>query len=378
MRARARQSRGRRDRVTRRRGRGSRSRPRGRRADELGERLRPDAAPHERRGRATSSPAGPEFAGQAKGSLEMKPDARVRLAHGRAQAFEPVRVANVELGSSRLRQGFVGRVADELVAESHGVLPGERRLLRPDEITSQELPQHAFRVGTREILGESEHRAEMEDLALDGAMLEQGSLLRAQEIEPCRQQGLESGWEAGLHGIGAALVHMGQELLQKEGVPPCRRGDALEPDLLERLPGEGDQEPSALVGGQWAERQRGGVALASRPGRTRVEQLWACEAEEEDRERPGSSSPDGRRDRRGRPGRSGRLRRRAPEAVSGRSPRRAVETPRAPLRPRPLARGRAPLPPGLRRPAHRRAPERARRSCPVRRPAGPSRGPAST
>jgi hypothetical protein len=88
----------------------------------------------------------------------------------------------------------------------------------------------------------------MEGLAFDSAVLEQRSLLRAQKVESCRQQCLEDGWEAEICGIGAALAHMGQELLQEERVPARSCRDAREPDLLQRLPGEGDEQVSTLLG----------------------------------------------------------------------------------------------------------------------------------
>ena len=66
----------------------------------------------------------PDLTGQGAGTFEMEADAGVRLGHRGAKVFEPAGVALVEASSSRLRQGFVGRVADELVTEPNGFFPG--------------------------------------------------------------------------------------------------------------------------------------------------------------------------------------------------------------------------------------------------------------
>ena len=102
---------------------------------------------------------------------------------------------------------------------------------------------------------------------------------------------------------------------RKRGFPPAVAAMRSSPASSSVVPREGDEKLAALLGRERAERQRGRVSLASRPGRARVEELRAREAEEEDGSVPDPGSPDGRRGRRARAARSGRLRRRAPAAA---------------------------------------------------------------
>src|SRR5207244_7001971 len=120
--------------------------------------------------------------------LEVVAENLLELRHAFARLLlEPSRVLLVQLGARLLRQRAVGGVADQDVAEPVRGLVHERARCGLHELTAPELAQHLR--GARGRLGaQSEQRAEVEELSLDGAALEQRALAPIEAVEPLREQ----------------------------------------------------------------------------------------------------------------------------------------------------------------------------------------------
>src|SRR5437763_16976891 len=94
--------------------------------------------------------------------LEVVADDLVTLDQGVAVFVEPIREADVELGADRLREGVVGRVADEQVAEAVTVVARELGAVGANELVADERGEPGRHPG---LLGrERLDRAAMEDL----------------------------------------------------------------------------------------------------------------------------------------------------------------------------------------------------------------------
>jgi hypothetical protein len=103
-------------------------------------------------------------------------DDLVQLDEFRAVLLEPIPEPLVQFGPRRLRQRHVGGVADEEVAETIGVLAGELRLVRADELLANERAQPDCDL--RLLRGKRLHSALVEDPALDRATLKHPALGR--------------------------------------------------------------------------------------------------------------------------------------------------------------------------------------------------------
>src|SRR3954467_3044000 len=93
---------------------------------------------------------------------------------------EPLREAGVKICTRLLRQRFVRRVADQQVPEAEGVVIGERRVFRSDQLLPDEADEVLLHAGTRGFGRQLTNRRAVEDLPLDGAPLDEGTLLRAE------------------------------------------------------------------------------------------------------------------------------------------------------------------------------------------------------
>src|SRR5207253_8706566 len=106
--------------------------------------------------------------------------------------LQPVRVQLMELAAGSFRQAAVRRIADQDVAKPVGRLVHERGTPTPYELAADELVEQrrclALRLG-----GERQYGTEMEELALDSAVLEQRSLALLQPVEPLGEQGVDRG-----------------------------------------------------------------------------------------------------------------------------------------------------------------------------------------
>ena len=127
---------------------------------------------------------------------------------------EPVGEPLVQLCPLRLRQGLVGGVAHEEMAEAERILSGEQRPVRADQLLANERGQlgREPRLLGRERLDD----AVVEHLALDGAALEHGPLRRVELVEARREERLER--RRHLDFAVAGRLHHRRHLLDEERV----------------------------------------------------------------------------------------------------------------------------------------------------------------
>ena len=194
--------------------------------------------------------------------------------------FEPGREALVQFRPRSLRQRFVGRVADQEVAEAVCILARELRLVRPDELLADETVQAGLHL--RFLGGEGLHGATVEDTPLDGASLQHSAFSWLELVDPRGEQGLNRSRHSDL--AVARVLDERDHLLDEERIPLRRVADPLLEIRRER--GVTEQPLQQLVGLGGAERleqERRRVQLAAAPALPLVEELRPRDAEEQDR-----------------------------------------------------------------------------------------------
>ncbi|HXM69717.1 MAG TPA: hypothetical protein VN970_01185, partial [Thermoanaerobaculia bacterium] len=93
---------------------------------------------------------GAELGAVAEGLFEVIPRDLVELLEVAPALLEPPGKAGMQLGSVRFRQRVVCSVANEQVPEGEGVLAGEHRSVRAQEVLAhqrQKLSRHVARIG---------------------------------------------------------------------------------------------------------------------------------------------------------------------------------------------------------------------------------------
>ena len=204
----------------------------------------------------------------------------VQLDEVRRPLLEPLRKPLVELGSRRLRKRVVGRVADQEVPESVGVVPRELRAIGPDELLPDECQQSLRHV--RVAVRERPHRTLVEHPSFHRAALEHGSLSRVELVEPRCQQRLDRRWNL-YHGA-ARSVDEREHLLDEQRI--SLGGVTDPPPQLVVHAAERVQERIGFGGVERLEQDRRRVQLPAGPRRPPVEQLGTRHAEEQERAVP--------------------------------------------------------------------------------------------
>ena len=177
----------------------------------------------------------------------------------RRLVLEPVGEAAVQVCANGLREGVVGGVADEQVAEAEAVLAGELRSFGADQLVPDERCESWQHVGL--VRGERLHGAAVEDLALDCSALEHRALLRLELVESRGQERPQRRRHLDLAAVGREREHLGDE----ERVAARPVGDPRPQILRQRV----SDQRVRLVGRERLQPQR------HRPGRAPLEQLRA-------------------------------------------------------------------------------------------------------
>jgi len=107
----------------------------------------------------------------------------------------------VEVGPSRFRQGVVGGITDEEVAEAVRVVAGQLSAVGPNELLTDERDEPL--VDGSVAVGERSDRSAVKGASLDGTALEHRALGRVELVEARREEGLDR--RRHLH-LGAARV----------------------------------------------------------------------------------------------------------------------------------------------------------------------------
>src|SRR5690348_13061970 len=144
--------------------------------------------------------------------------------------------------------------------------------------------------------GEFRDGSAVEDLAFDGASLDDGPLVLAQPIESCGEESVDRRWNGDLRQITgwnplavppcqeAVVNEHPQHLLDEQGISLGRAHDPISDVLVELgTPEEIRHQLCRFAVVQTLEKHGSGVELAAAPTRTVVEELGAREADEEDR-----------------------------------------------------------------------------------------------
>src|SRR2546426_28548 len=127
-----------------------------------------------------------ELGAPAVGLLEVEADDLLELCPSLAyRPLEPVGETLVKLGPSRLSQRLVGGVSDQEVTEAVGVLGGMCRAHGPDQIATDERPEHAVDGLAGPRGREIDDRAGRELATGDRGALEHRTFVRLQSVEPC-------------------------------------------------------------------------------------------------------------------------------------------------------------------------------------------------
>ena len=105
--------------------------------------------------------------------------------------FQPDRKALVEVGSKLFGQRIVGGIPNQDVAEAEGILSGERRPVRKDELLAHERLEALVDSTMQLLVGKRLNGSPVEDRALDRAALDREPLALAQLVEPRREQHLD-------------------------------------------------------------------------------------------------------------------------------------------------------------------------------------------
>ena len=198
-------------------------------------------------------------------------------------SLEPIGELLMQGRPQRLRDGSVGRLLDQDVAEAQRVLPVDHRPRRAQHLLADEGLEVAGGERTGALGKQGRHRARPQLLADHRRPLDRRPLSRTEPIEPGREDGLDRRRNRDLPCRGPLLGEQGEDLREEERVPlrdvlnayPRRRVE-LGCEPIDQLLGLGIGEP--------LEQERAGVRLADRPGRTLFEQLRPGEAEEQDRD----------------------------------------------------------------------------------------------
>ncbi len=209
--------------------------------------------------------------------LQVVSEKLVELDELVAVRFEPPGESLVQLRADRLRHGVVGGVANQQVAEAEGVVPGKDRLVRPDELLSDERGQASRHRPV--VRGERFDRAAVEHAPFHRAAFEHGALRRVELIEPCGEQGMDRGRHDHIPVRG--FVDQRHHLLDEERIAFGRLADPVR--QVRARPTEAGDHRVGLVRAERLEEHRRRVHLAARPSGTAVEQVGPCHAEQQDR-----------------------------------------------------------------------------------------------
>nr|MBA3787365.1 hypothetical protein [Actinomycetota bacterium] len=107
------------------------------------------------------------------------------------------------------------------MTEAKGIVAGNHRRARPDELLAHETQQVAGHGGL--VDRQSLNGASVEDLALDRPTLERLALGPRELVDPGSEERLDRGRNA--HVLTSALAHHRQHLLHEERVPFSRSQD---------------------------------------------------------------------------------------------------------------------------------------------------------
>ncbi|HJP72574.1 MAG TPA: hypothetical protein VJ975_12730, partial [Candidatus Limnocylindria bacterium] len=193
--------------------------------------------------------------------------------------IQPLREALMQLCAHRLGQRLVRRVANQEVPEAEGVVPRNLRTVGTHQLLAHERQQVGWNLRAHRLRRESGHRAAVEDLALDGAALDDRALVIVERIEPGLQHGVDGGWHAQL---ARRLARQGGHLLQEERVAVGHLDDALPSRIGQGQAREQRVGQAGGIGlGQWFEEDGGRIRLAAAPSGAHVDQLGAADAQDE-------------------------------------------------------------------------------------------------
>ena len=201
----------------------------------------------------------------------------------------------MQVGALLLRHRLIGGVPDQQVAETERVLARELGTIGPDELLAREREEAGAHVRPDGLRAEGGDGAGVEDLALDGAALDHGTLVGVQSVQARGEQEVDRRWDRHVREVldGAprtpfeakeAVVDQHREhLLDEQRVALRGFEDPVPRDLrYRRLPQEVVDEQRGLVTGEGLEKDRGGVHLAATPAGADVEQLGTSDTDQQD------------------------------------------------------------------------------------------------
>ena len=198
----------------------------------------------------------------------------VELDQAGAPLLQPGGQSLVQVGPLGLRRRFVGRVADQQVAEAKRVVAGDLGRVGSDRAPAHEGGQP--RRQSRLPGGQRLHGAAVEDLALHGAVLQDRPLRGIELVEARGEQRLQRGRHD--HLAVARLLHHRRHLLDEERIAARRRQDPLACRRLE-LPLAG-RASSSRPASSWRAARAGPLPPQPAPP---VEQLGPRHAHQQDR-----------------------------------------------------------------------------------------------
>ena len=194
---------------------------------------------------------------------------------------EPLCEALVKLRTGALRERPVRGIADKEVAKAIALVLGKRGRGRADELLPHE--RREMRLDRRPT-GSGERTATAPrwktSPSTDPRSITMRTRRRASRSAPGGARGSSGDDDL---AVSAVLADHREHLLDIEWVPGRRGGDAL-PQFAGRAARASSWSMSwRTLGAERLEQQRRRVELSAAPARPRVEQLRACDAEEEDR-----------------------------------------------------------------------------------------------
>ena len=156
--------------------------------------------------------------------------------------LQPVREPSVEVGARRLRRLPIGRLLDQRMVETERVLADERRSIRRDQLTTDEVLQDRAHPRT-EVLGhEIEDRPPPEHVSDHGGRADDGALLGGQPVQASSEQGMDRGRNRDRKSAGGRAVERSvvakhlEDLLHEQGIASPHVGDLIVQTRIETFP----------------------------------------------------------------------------------------------------------------------------------------------
>ena len=168
------------------------------------------------------------------------------------------------------------------MAEPEGVVTLVERTIGPDQLLAREGEQRASET-LRTLRQQLRDRGSMEQTALDRRSLQHGSLVRLQPVDARRQERMDRCRHRLVGGVGVVGEHC-QHLLDEEWVAIGRADDPVPQRCRDgRVVHKALDQRRRLGGAQCGQRDEARTRPGRRPRRPGVEQVGACQTEEQDR-----------------------------------------------------------------------------------------------